>query len=567
MKQSSNGKQGYWKNVYRLNSETAEQRETRLLAKCRYKKQAAENETTEQRETRLLAKRQQEKRAVELENPERREMRLLNKRKRKKQTVLNESDKQRESRLTQKRQKAKEVYHTRCARRDENCDMKRSKSKVLTLEELIANFHNSVSNGPIYICTCCDQLWYKHSVCLADKIRASNPNAVKLLQDITSVNNAEWLCHTCMKHLKSGKVPPLAVVNGMKFPEKPSFFDLNELECRLIAPRLAFQKIMQAPRGKQLKINGNVVNVPADVNNTVNLLPRLPEQTGTIKVQLKRRLQYKSSALALNIRPHKVLQAANWLGSTSTLYHDQGITFNPDWEINFDQSDEPNEKIVDTSETVDSQNKNILTDEDDAFSEDEAEIPAGVTDSMLTPPDFVDDNEREHILNVAPGEGNRPLSVFKDKYSEELAYPGIFLGQERPENKDRLLNVYYSDICKSELRRSDRRAAMCVENIFFKTKKLQMKLLLGKSQIALRKCKGNNSLLTAGQLKQQGSLERLIHHDEGYKFLRALRGSPPFEKAKKDLFAMIRQLGPATLFRSFSSAETKWMHLLKFLEN
>ena len=32
------------------------------------------------------------------------------------------------------------------------------------------------------------------------------------------------------------------------------------------------------------------------------------------------------------------------------------------------------------------------------------------------------------------------------------------------------------DICKSELRRSDRRAAMCVENIFFKVKKLQMKI-------------------------------------------------------------------------------------------
>ena len=92
-----------------------------------------------------------------------------------------------------------------------------------------------------------------------------------------------------------------------------------------------------------------------------------------------------------------------------------------------------------------------------------------------------------------------------------------------------------------------------------------MKLLLGKSQIALRKCKGRNSSLTAGQLKQQGSLERLIHHD-GYKFLRALGGSAPyFEKAKKDLFAMIRQLGPATLFCSFSSAETKWMHLLKIL--
>ena len=227
---------------------------------------------------------------------------------------------------------------------------------------------------------------------------------------------------------------------------------------------------MQAPRGKQLKINGNVVNVPADVINTVNLLPRLLEQSGTIKVQLKRRLQYKSAALSLNIRPHKVLQAANWLASSSTLYQEQGIAFNPDWEINFDQSNEPNEQIGDMGEASDTQNLSKNSFEkltDDEFSEDEAEIPAGVTDSMLTPPDFLDDSERQHILNVAPGEGNRPLSVFKDKYSEELAYPGIFLGQQRPENKDRLSNVYYSDICQSELRRSDRRAAMCVENIFF----------------------------------------------------------------------------------------------------
>lgn len=51
-----------------------------------------------------------------------------------------------------------------------------------------------------------------------------------------------------------------------------------------------------------------------------------------------------------------------------------------------------------------------------------------------------------------------------------------------------------------------------------------MKILLGKSQIAMRKCKGLNSSLTAGYLKKQGALEKLVHLDEGFKFLRALRG-------------------------------------------
>ena len=33
-------------------------------------------------------------------------------------------------------------------------------------------------------------------------------------------------------------------------------------------------------------------------------------------------------------------------------------------------------------------------DDDEHWSEDEAEIPAGITDTMLTSPDFVTDNER-----------------------------------------------------------------------------------------------------------------------------------------------------------------------------
>ena len=106
----------------------------------------------------------------------------------------------------------------------------------------------------------------------------------------------------------------------MSFPAKPDFFDLNELECRMLAPRLAFQKLLQAPRGNQFKIKGNVVNIPADVNNTVNILPQLPQESGTIKIHLKRQLEYESSALSLNVRPNKLLQAANWLATNSLMF-------------------------------------------------------------------------------------------------------------------------------------------------------------------------------------------------------------------------------------------------------
>lgn len=58
--------------------------------------------------------------------------------------------------------------------------------------------------------------------------------------------------YTCNNYLFENNVPTCAVVNGM------NFFVLNELECKILAPRIAFQKLMKAPEGKQLKIYRNV---------------------------------------------------------------------------------------------------------------------------------------------------------------------------------------------------------------------------------------------------------------------------------------------------------------------
>lgn len=60
----------------------------------------------------------------------------------------------------------------------------------------------------------------------------------------------------------------------------------------------------------------------------------------------------------------------------------------------------------------------------------------------------------------------------------------------------------------------DRRASMCIEKLFFKVKKLQMKILLGKCQIALRKHKTKGKTITAGDLKNDGAVEKLCHSDD-----------------------------------------------------
>ena len=114
--------------------------------------------------------------------------------------------------------------------------------------------------------------------------------------------------------------------------------------------------------------------MPADVTHTVSMLPRLPGETGTIKVNLKRKLQYKSSALSLNVRPHKVVEAANWLMTNSSLYKDEGISFNPQWVNQY------NEEIV-WHEHVDN---NVCNDNSDTVESDELDKQSIIIDGDST---------------------------------------------------------------------------------------------------------------------------------------------------------------------------------------
>ena len=96
--------------------------------------------------------------------------------------------------------------------------------------------------------------------------------------------------------------------------------------------------------------------------------------------------------MSLNVRRDKILQAANWLATNSILYREQGISFSTDratsYSTNLSQNEsktgdvsQPNEQISDTcSVEKGGEDRNQLDD----WTEDDAEMPAGVTDTMLT---------------------------------------------------------------------------------------------------------------------------------------------------------------------------------------
>ena len=92
-----------------------------------------------------------------------------------------------------------------------------------------------------------------------------------------------------------------------------------------------------------------------------------------------------------------------------------------------------------------------------------------------------------------------------------------------------------------ELRSVDRRAAQSVPNIFFKHKKLQMKQISDKVNLAVRRCKRKGKKVTAAEARNSEYLDKPVNLDEGYYIFLQLRNSPSYlEARKKDIFAMIR---------------------------
>ena len=461
--------------------------------------------------------------------------------------------------------------------------LSKSHQKDLTIEESIKQFHSDIAIGPLYVCSCCHQTWFRKSVSMLKNTHISAESKRLHCTAFTSVGNEEWICHTCLSALRESKPPKLSVTNGMKWPDKPPELNLHQLEERLIALRIPFMQIRELPRGGQYSLKGNVINVPVDIQPTINCLPRPMDENFTVAIQLKKKLSYKKVDFKENVRPLRVLTALHWLMNNSELYKKSGIIVDDKWFQEVTESAEDTvreflevskEQCKDKDNAENEKQKQDKTNENDIeasndydsdhYSEVDANEQVGNIDTLVDDADI--DNKYDKVFTFAPGEGQHPLSLYQDKDAEYLCFPTIFCGQTPPSREERLVPVHYSDIVKWELRSVDRRAAQSVPNIFFKHKKLQMKQISDKVNLAVRRCKNRGKKITAAEARDSNYLDKLVNLDEGYYIFRQLRNSPAYlETRKKDIFAMIRQLSLPTWFMSLSAADTRWTDLLKML--
>ena len=245
---------------------------------------------------------------------------------------------------------------------------KTSDHRYKDIKECIEQFHSSIAVGPLYVCTCCHQTWFRKGVCTLKNINLPTNSRLYCTKFI-SVNDEEWICHTCIG-----------------------------------------------------AIRGNVINVLVDIQPTVSCLPRPMDENFTIAIQLKKKLSYKKVDFKENVRPLRVLTALHWLVNKSELFKRSGVEIDVNW---FKEVTESSEKTVrEFLEVSNKQNKekhrqNRTNKEDvnvssvtkdstaaddydsDHFSEIDTNEQVGNVDTLVDDENL--ENKCDNVITFAPG--------------------------------------------------------------------------------------------------------------------------------------------------------------------
>ncbi len=122
--------------------------------------------------------------------------------------------------------------------------------------------------------------------------QASIELRAQCLTGFLSGEGKEWLCSTCDRCSKTGKMICQAQANGLAVEDIPDeFATLFTLEARMISQRIPFMKLVTLPRGGQQGIRGSVMNVSTDLTHACTILPRKIMQMGLIGLEVKKKAQ------------------------------------------------------------------------------------------------------------------------------------------------------------------------------------------------------------------------------------------------------------------------------------
>ena len=427
-------------------------------------------------------------------------------------------------------------------------------------------FSNAIRKGPTKICDICWKFEYRSNVMLLDYSKYEKNLFDKCYTSKSKDNKGkEWICNTCNKWLLKQKMPMQAQANNLQLcPKIEELENLCPIELMLISQIIPFMFIVAKTRGAQHGLKGQCVLVPTDLKKIQTILPRSCDENYLISLALKRRLSDKSAVNKQHVRPAAVNRALKKLTEINPFYKD--VSIDNEWADVSEQSDPELWNLL-TDENATSNENDDQTDSDedidgnDHVKEKQSKMSAVPYPTVLHNIDGPNISPSE-IVNIAPGEGQIPVSFTSELDWEALAFPKDYSTGINHYNEERKHHITPSKYVHARLKCCDDRFASNPQYIFHALDWIERNAVASSIHFAERK--QFQSEVSVGQLRNQDNVIRMISDDQIFATFKNIRGTPQyFHNMLLDVLAKIRHFGVYTFFLTCSAAEFHWPEIIQ----
>ena len=452
---------------------------------------------------------------------------------------------------------------------------------INTAQDRLKNFKEATKFNAIFICTCCHQRMFESNVqvfseTFKNDITKRFPDIIR--QSVTepyiiSIKDGKkecFICKTCIKYLKLNKMPPMSVLNGLVLKEtdediKNQDLQLTELEAALISKNIIFQKIFQLPKSRWTALKDRVINVPIkedSILNTLERLPRTPQDAGLIGVALKRKKEYDKThkhQLVNTEKMYKMLEKLKKNKNPFYQFYDDYNTYEQrckkadfkGYTFIFDEETEPIEDLSDKK----------AKDEEEIVWEELLEKEYKTKDPVkkfqfddynksLCMSNLYPEMDPANSIIVAPGEGKSPQNILFDDDWDILAFPHL----NSPDGKyglyhqrqTKLQDQYYfiQRICNM-----NPKFARSPAYIYAAVAHTELKQIQRNINVSYSRGKETNNSDGVKSLKLE----------DPFAVLDDIKQTPRYwKKAKFEIFAKLDNFGPFQFFFTLSCADLRW---------
>ena len=190
------------------------------------------------------------------------------------------------------------------------------------------------------------------------------------------------------KKEKNPKMPDQACASGLQLHDIPQDLqNILPLERRVISQQIPFITILVMRQyGGHYKVNGLPVNVPATLDQIIEILPCMPSDLQLHPMKLKHNLEYKSHHMYDMMHRDCVISAITWLKEHNSHYAD--IELNKHWyndiaakELSVQIDENDNHITVTEDEVLDQPLQKENTSKDKLNKEDNQQLFTKQTES------------------------------------------------------------------------------------------------------------------------------------------------------------------------------------------